>query len=167
MSVPEHLWRYPTSSAIDSLAKRFEFPNTPEMQDWEWEVANPKRISEFLDAYENGQLTDDERFTLMEIIIQSFEDLGLKVKFDPEWQHVLPMALDPRWHHVLVLLDQNIDLHAYSVWYWSDLENENEDGDDQWQVTPFLRSIVAKHRNRLEHRKPSASQETPSQVVDR
>ena len=45
------------------------------MQDWEWEVASPERIDEFLAAYEGGELTDDERFTLMETLLQSFEDV--------------------------------------------------------------------------------------------
>lgn len=31
---------------------------------------------------------------------------------------------------------------------WSDLENENR--DEQWLVTPFLRRVLEKHRDRLE-----------------
>jgi hypothetical protein len=72
----------------------------------------------------------------MEIMLESFEDLGAKVTFDP------------RWHRALDLLEQNIDLHAYSVWYWADLENDNQ--DEQWRVTPFLRRILTRHRERLE-----------------
>ena len=81
-------------------------------------------------------LNDDERFTLMETIIQAFEDL--------------PDSLDAdcRWTEVLQLLDSNIDLHAYSVWYWSDLEDEL--GDESWRVTPFLRKIVQRHKPRLD-----------------
>jgi hypothetical protein len=109
MSVPEHLWRFPTRAAIDALARRFGLPNTPGMQDWEWEVADPDRIAEFLAAYESGELSDDERFTLMETLLQSFEDL-------PE-----PTASDPRWQRTLQLLAQNVQLHRYSLWYWSDV----------------------------------------------
>jgi hypothetical protein len=137
VSVPEHLWRFPTAAAIDALAKRFALPNTPQMQDWPWEVADPGRLDEFLEAYLDPNLNDDERFTLMEIMLQSFEDLGVKV------------TIDPRWHRALDILDQRIDLHAYSVWYWSDLENDNR--DEQWRVTPFLRQVLAKHRDRLEN----------------
>lgn len=138
MSVPEHLWRFPTAAAIDSLAKRFGFPNSPDMQDWEWEVADAARLDKFLAAYESGELNDDERFTIMETILQSFEDLG------PD------LRLDPRWPRVLELLDRNIDLHAHTVWYWSDLEQENE--EDAWLVTPYLRDILEKHRDRLDPR---------------
>ena len=130
--IPEHLWRFPTSKAIDNLSKRFGLPNSPEMQDWEWEVADPQRIDEFVDAYLSSELDDDERFTLMETIVQSFED------FDG------PIEQHPRWKEVLRLLDEKITLHIYTVYYWSDLETENV--DEQWRVTKYFRSILYKHK---------------------
>jgi len=136
VSVPEHLWRFPTRKAIDSLAVRFGFPNTPQMQDWEWEVADPTRIGEFLSVYMSGELDDDERFTIMETLLQSFEES----RFD--------LSSDPRWKTVLSELERHIDLHAYSVWYWSCLE-DNE-AEDWFRVTPHLREILNRHRTRLE-----------------
>lgn len=136
MVVPEHLWRFDTATAVDSLARRFGLPNDPGMQDWPWEVANPDRLDEFLAAYEDAGLGDDERFTLMEMIIQSFEDLGPA------------MAEDPRWERTLEAIDKGIELHAHTVWYWAAVDTENP--DEQWLVTPFLRKILKKHRHRLE-----------------
>lgn len=135
MSVPERLWRFPTARAIASLAARFDVPNGPHMQDWEWEIADSNRLDEYLTAYKSGELTDDERFTLMETIMQAFEDL--------------PASLDsePRWEETLMILDSNIDLHAYTVWYWSDLEDEL--GEESWRVTPYLRKLVERHKTRL------------------
>ena len=137
MSVPEHLWRFPTRAAIDSLASRFGFANTPEMQDWEWEVADPNRIDEFLSAYESGELDDDERFTLMETMIQSFED------FDG------PIEDDQRWIRIIKILDKEIELHAYSVWYWSDIDDDDLDIEEEWKVSRFLRKILEKHKKEL------------------
>ncbi len=97
--------------------------------------SDSNRIDEYLDANHNGRLSDDERFTLMETIIQAFEDLDD------------PLDTDARWNHVLALLDDNVDLHAHSVWYWSDLEREL--GDETWRVTPFLRKLVDRHKSRL------------------
>jgi hypothetical protein len=136
MSIPEHLWRFPTAAAVDSLARRFGLPNDPSMQDWPWEVADAARLDEFLAAYESGDLSDDERFALMEIILQSFEDLAASTGFDA------------RWDRALDTIDRNVDLHAQSVWYWSVLGND--DREEQWLVTPHLRSILQKHRERLE-----------------
>ena len=136
MMVPDHLYRYPTREAIDSLAERFALPNTPDMQDWEYEVSNPARIDEFLDAYLNGGLNDDEKFTLMEMLIDSFEGSDID------------LAVDSRWAHVLDQLDRNIELHAHTVWYWSCLDNDNL--DECWGVTPHIRAILARHRTRLQ-----------------
>jgi hypothetical protein len=136
MSVPEHLRRHPTRAAIDALAARFDLPNHPGMQDWEWEVADHTRLDEFIGAYQSGDLDDDERFTLMEIIIQSFEDLGARSEHDPRWQCILD------------ILDRNVELHACSVWYWSALDGESR--EEQFSVTPSMRSVLARHRARLE-----------------
>ena len=138
MAVPEHLWRFDTAAAVDSLARRFCLPNDPRMQDWPWEVADPKRLDEFLAAYDDGGISDDERFTLMEIVIQSFEDLGPAI------------ATDPRWGRTLEAIDRSIALHAHSVWYWSAVDSEAP--EEQWLVTPFLRKILDRHRDRLERR---------------
>lgn len=118
-----------------SLAKRLDVPNLPSMQDWEWEIADSTRIDEYLSLYRDGGLSDDERFTLMETILQAFEELAAE------------LASDSRWSDVLGILDRHIELHAYSVWYWADIDNELE--EDCWRVTPYLRRLVAKHAPRL------------------
>jgi hypothetical protein len=106
------------------------------MQDWEWEVADAGRIDEFLAAYTSGELGEDERFTLMETILQSFEESELD------------LSSDARWNEVLTLLEAHIDLHAYSVWYWSCLESD--DSQNWFRSTPYVRQILARHRLRLE-----------------
>lgn len=132
MMVPKHLQRHPTRAAIEALALRFGLPNDPSMQDWEWEVADAGRLDAFIAAYRSGELDDDERFTLMEVIIQSFEDEGTAVDDDP------------RWPLVARLLDENIALHAQTVWYWACLGS-----DDEWCVTPLIRPILEKHHAQL------------------
>ncbi len=136
MSVPEHLWRFPTADAIASLATLLDVPHHSSMQDWEWEIADPSRIDEYLSLYRESGLTDDERFTLMETVLQAFENLPCD------------LSSDSRWTDVLDILDRNIDLHAYSVWYWADTEDVL--GDEGWRVTPFLRKLVDVHSPRLD-----------------
>jgi hypothetical protein len=142
MSVPEHLWRFPTLAAIDALAQRFGFPNDPAMQDWEWQVADADRIDEFVAALETGGLSEDERFTLMEIVLQSFEELSA------------PLELDQRWKRVLEILDQNVSLHGHSICSWSCLDVEEP--TNWWRVTPYMRAIFSRHSVEL-HRFPSKS----------
>ncbi len=136
MGVPEHLWRFPTREAIDSLAKRFGLPNTEEMQDWELEVADPIRLDEFLDAYLSGELSGDERFTIMETLLQCFEESDRDLESDRHWAQVLAS------------LDTHIELHAHTVWYWSCVDDE--DPADRFRVTPWVRRILERHRTRLE-----------------
>ena len=128
-SKPE--FRCPTKAAINKLASRFELLNTSDMQDWEWEVATPKRIDEFLSAYKKEPLDNDEKFTLLEILLQSFE-------YSEE-----ELNNSYRWQELLKLIESNFQLHAYSVWYWADFENDNL--GDEWRITLFMRKLYKKH----------------------
>jgi hypothetical protein len=128
VSVPDYLWRFPTSAAIASLAERFGFTYHQSMQDWEWQVADEHRIGEFVDAYTCGELSENERFILMETILQSSENTRL------------PMDEQERWSEIVQLLTQNAKLHAYSIYYWSCVGNETD--DEVWRVSPYLRRIM-------------------------
>ena len=134
--MPPHIWRCPTRDAIDKLAARFELPNHPWMQDWELEVSDPARIDEFLAAYISEQLSDDEKFTLMETIIASFDELAATGR---------NLDADTRWRLTRSLLQNNIPLHAYSVWYWSRLDAEEE--DEMFCISPLIRDVFAKHKD--------------------
>ena len=108
---------------------RFGFPNTLEMQDWEWEVADSQRIGEFLSVYESGELTEDEQFILMETILQSFENLESPPQANKHWQQVLDK------------LDKNVELHIYTLWYWA---------RGNFDISPLLRPLFERHRSRFD-----------------
>jgi hypothetical protein len=71
----------------------------------------------------------------MQTIIQSFEDSDARLESDV------------RWLRTLELLDANIHLHGFSVWYWSCVDAT--DLNDAWRVTPFMRELLAKHQAKL------------------
>ena len=124
-------FRFVTTPARERLAALLRLPNDPSMQDWEWVVADPERIEEFLSVYEEALLDDDERFALMEILIQSFEDSARD------------LAADPAWKRLLALLERNLDVHRYSVWYWYSVGVEAAAGGyEAWRVSPFLRPLL-------------------------
>ncbi|MFT3669885.1 MAG: hypothetical protein QM795_15235 [Pseudoxanthomonas sp.] len=127
MDIPQHIWRFPTADAIASLASRFQFVVDPLMQDPEVEFSDPQRIDEFLAVYEGGDLTEDEQFLLMEILLNSFE-----------FAHV-PLSSQPQWPRILELLDRNIRVHIFSVLAFSD------PGSD-WTIGHGLLAIASKHR---------------------
>lgn len=132
-------WRYPTWTAQESLAERFGIFIHLSMQDWEHRASDPNRIDEFWAAYESGELTDDEKFVLMEMIIASFECLA----------HKEPLTENSIWQAVQHTLDENIDLHISSVWDWSDWPGPLEEFDPECNVSLDMRNILEKHRARF------------------
>lgn len=134
--VPEDLWRFPTTTARHSLARRFNLPISELDQDWEWTSADPARIPEFLAAYQSGTLDDDEKFALLEMIIQSFADSSRNLNDDTLWRQTL------------LLIDEAIELHIHSVWYWSHMDVDPDDGN-WYVVNNDLQEILAKHRDRF------------------
>ena len=128
MEPPKHYWRVPTREAIDSLAARFGLRNEPEMQGWEYEVADASRLPEFLAAME-GELTDDERFTLSLTVMESFED----------WARAgAQVATSDEWRRFVAILRARPSLYAYTLWSWSSPELEG------WEISPLVRALWAK-----------------------
>lgn len=138
MNIPERLWRFPTGAAREKLATRFGLPDEPEMQDWQWEVADNERIDEFLAVYKSGILSDDERYTLMETILESFR--GLEEIEQPSL----------RWQETLDLIENNIELHIYTVCYWACLDLEKDELDLAWECAPQMRAMLNRHRARFD-----------------
>lgn len=120
--------RFPTAAARVSLASRLRLPYHPAMQDWEWEVADPARLDELLAAYSSGGLSADERFALMEMLIQCVEDAELPA-----------VGASPQWRAVAALLIADPTLHASSVRYWSCLDGG--DAEECFGVTGPMREV--------------------------
>ena len=132
--IAEPRFRCPTGSAIDRLAKRFDLPTTDRFpQDWEHCVADPRRLREFLSAYETLSLDEDERFCLLEIILQSFEDSDGEVGSSPDWQRIEQILKD------------NFELHAYTIWYWANFDATLE---DSWGVSQPMRKLFQEQKAR-------------------
>jgi hypothetical protein len=69
---------YPTKEAITTLNRVLHLPATGREQDWDIELADPDRTSEFTAYLENNTLNEDERRALMALILGSLEDLAQK-----------------------------------------------------------------------------------------
>ncbi len=65
--------RHPTRAAIDKFNELLHLTEDRWTQDWEIECADPRRVAEFLDCYHSEAKTDDERFTMMALILGSYE----------------------------------------------------------------------------------------------
>ena len=117
--VPDDLRRYPTKDGREALAARLGLTIDPYSQDWEWEVAEPENFETWLALYRDAPLSDDERFSLMEMLIQCVEDM-VSAQGPPEEVEQLP-----QWQAVATLLQANPQLHASSIAYWSAFDHDN------------------------------------------
>lgn len=124
--------KFVTKSAIEGLVKKVKLPAPDEFsQDWENEVSDSSRITEFLYAYENIELNKDEKFALMIIIISSFNDAMVDGKAEENWASLI------RYH-----LLQDISIHKNTIYYWSMLDED--DLENCHAVTSFMREIAKK-----------------------
>ncbi|MBJ9720563.1 hypothetical protein I5515_01955 [Acinetobacter calcoaceticus] len=117
--------KFPNISARMALAERLKLFYHDEMQDWEYEVADVEHIDDFLSVYGLNDITEDERFLLIEMLFQSFEEVD-------------DLEGDIRWYHTLSLVENNLDLHTQTVLYWA---NGTEPFEDSWKITPFIRKL--------------------------
>jgi len=105
----------PDYKARQSLAKKLGLDFDEKMQDWEFEVSDCNRIVEFIREYDEPEWTDKAKESLMEIILDSANDLlnmGRKVEFEKYFTEI-----EKR-------LSLNAVLHRETLNYWT--ENDFE-----------------------------------------
>jgi hypothetical protein len=118
---------YPTRRAIQKLNEILNLPDQPWIQDWDIQLADPNRVEEFCQLY--SQLNhDDERFTLMTLIVASLDQQLQNGNADEKL-----MTL------VKLLLDRQFNLHQDTIEYWCEFEEDNP--EHFWKITPMMRSI--------------------------
>lgn len=74
-------------------------------------------------------MSDDDRIALMEIIIQSIENLFSEKNFPPK-----------QWQKVKKLIELNSVIHRYTVYYWSDFD-EYVPCFDTWSISKEMNKL--------------------------
>ena len=127
---------YPTKASVRGLVEKLGLPVPDEFsQDWEYEVADASAVEDLLDAYQSRtDLSLEEKFTLMRIIIESMND-ALSTEIGP--LHLTTLKR--------VLLE-DYELHSSTLDSWADWDQEAiEDSSD---MTPIVREIIAMAKGR-------------------
>jgi hypothetical protein len=125
--------RHPTRAAIERLSAELGLAQIS--QDWELEAADPNRVFEFLNYYDTQQLNDDERFTLMSLIVASFDEVlsGETMMQD----------------QIVVRLNTRFDLLNSLIQYWAMPDcAETESG---FNFTPIAREVMRSNYGDREH----------------
>jgi len=117
----------PSIAARLALAARFGLPYADQMQDWEWEVADAGRFDEFLGVYRDFNLLDEQRVSLMEMLVQCVEEIESASDFSASWS-----AIEP-------LLVARAVLHRPTIAYWSCPSEAAP--EDCFRVSPFMRRL--------------------------
>ena len=120
---------YPSYDAIISLINKLNLPRMSSYQDWEYIVADKKRISEFISFYEDNFLNDNEKYILMRIIVESCNDALIEGNLN-----------DNIWNRVksCLIKDKQIHIDTIDEWALKDEANLN----DCFAITPLIREIT-------------------------
>jgi hypothetical protein len=132
MKVKEPKFRCGTGNAIIELAVELDLPYNDGMQDWSYEVAKPNEIEKYIRHYDK-LIDEDKKFVLMEIMIQATTDQNNEYDLKKYWTELKTRLLSDKV------------IHEYTLYYWSCFDNE--DLNDCWEITPFVRSLWQEIRN--------------------
>lgn len=134
MELEESFMKYVTKEAIDSLSEKLNLPFKSEFsQDWEYEVVDDERLSEFLKFYKERCANNEEKFALMIVIIGSYNEL-------------LKKGIDDKtiWGEIEYYLFKDASIHTNTILYWS---FEDEELDNCFLITPLIREVLYRVRN--------------------
>lgn len=125
-------YMYVTKESMESLIKNYGLPECDEFsQDWEYEIADSSKVKDYVSIYENEDLNNEEKFTLMIVIIGSFEDMINVHGFDKKI-----------WKKIKNMLIEDIGIHKNTIIYWASCDNEIE---DSFSIAPNMREIIKKN----------------------
>lgn len=127
--------RHPTRKAMNRLNALLGLKEEDWMQDWDIHLADPERVQEFCSVYRNQIDDEDEKFTLMTLIVASYDDYLRAHGHNP----VL-------WNEIAELLKKDSTLHLDTLEYWAVFEEENpehyeENPEYYYEITPYIREV--------------------------
>jgi len=116
--------------AIESLNSKLSLPITGLEQDWDVELADPKRLGEFISFYQRTALSFDEKKALMSLILASYDELLNKNG----------ISKNELWHEIASLIRSEKELFRELLDYWA-LKKEI-DPENYFKLTPLIRGIA-------------------------
>lgn len=126
MNTREPKFRCGTAKAIYSVVIKFNLPHEEWMQDFPIEISDAEKIEDYFGFYD--QVTDDdEKFVLMELLIQATTEQPTS------WD------LYHSWLELKQRLIQDFLIHEYTVYYWCCFDNK--DIEECWSITPYMREL--------------------------
>lgn len=94
--------------SMQFLNEALRLPALGTEQDWDLELADPSRVREFVNFYQERQLNSDQKQALMSLIIASLEDLSFSND-----------SMEALWKEISRILLNDFDLHRQTIEYWA------------------------------------------------
>lgn len=120
--------RYPTRPAIDKFNMLLGLKEEPYMQDWEIECADPEKVDEYIECYKQHAITEEEKFTLMALILGAFEEY-----------HGGGVPSEALWKKINSILINDLSVHKDHIEYYACAETDNE--DEWFPITKLIRPL--------------------------
>ena len=119
-----------TKEAIEFVSRKLRLPFQGTEQDWEVELADPKRIDEFVAFYKKTFLSVHRKRALMALILASYD----------EFLNIHGVDTSNLWHRIACLVRPDKDIFVDILDYWS-LRGET-DPENYFKLTPLIKSIA-------------------------
>lgn len=114
------------------LSELLSFRDDEQIQDWERHFADEARIGEFLELYESGQLKEDEKCLLMDLVLAS---AAFAVTGHPS---------GAQWERIEQILLHDSAIHARTVWEWASIDEDTGIPDNDFQISPRMQRLYAR-----------------------
>jgi len=125
--------RYETIEAIKSVAEKLDLKYDKTSQDWAYEIADLNLIDRYYKVYDSLD-NDDEKFVLMQTIIQATNDLIDSTGDFHSWT---------RLEQILTL---DFKIHEYTIDYWSCIDTKNL--NDCWVISGEMRELIKRQNGK-------------------
>lgn len=120
------------AKAIEYLNKVFDFHPHEYCQDWDIELGDLNKLEEFISFYENNELSEEVKQTLMALIVAAYDNL---------LNYETAFYADKQWQIIKQLIMQNVRLFNGLLNYWACIGHSNP--DSMFKVTPLIREIIS------------------------
>lgn len=115
---------------IEQISEDLSLPFTGIEQDWAIEMANSKRVSDFLSYYKKNNLSVIEKSAVMSLILASYDNF-LNEKY---------LEVDSQWKEIKMMIKKEKKIFIDLIDYWS-LNNETDE-NNIFRITPLIRNIA-------------------------
>lgn len=119
-----------TNAVLLELNKLLKFNASGDEQDWDIELADYKRVTEFIEIVSSANLSLPERCAIVELILASYDDYIMN-KGDDETV----------WNSIVRVLDAHFQLYIDTLNYWA--LTQEYDINNVFEITAKVRTYLA------------------------